>query len=63
MKIGYLEPELRDAASAAFLALTPGAVNQDIPNLPFQRLRRPIFPLDPSFEQPNLSPRVFDPIG
>jgi microcystin degradation protein MlrC len=63
VKIGYLEPELRDAASAAFLALTPGAVNQDIPNLPFQRLQRPIFPLDPSFDQPDLSARVFDPIG
>jgi len=63
VKIGYLEPELKDAASAAFLALTPGAVNQDIPSLPFERLQRPIFPLDPDMPQPDLPVRVFDPIG
>jgi len=62
VKIGYLEPELKDAASAAFLALTPGAVNQDIRNVPFARLQRPIFPLDQGLETPDLSARVFDPI-
>ncbi|HWV25176.1 MAG TPA: M81 family metallopeptidase [Thermomicrobiales bacterium] len=63
VKIGYLEPELKDAASAAFLALTPGAVNQDIPNVPFERLQRPIYPLDPDMEMPELEPRIFSPIG
>lgn len=63
VKIGYLEPQLKEAASAAFLALTPGAVNQDIAGLPFERLQRPIYPLDPQMEQPDLSARVFDPIG
>ena len=47
VKIGYLEPELRAAAARALLALTPGAVNQDIPRLPYRRVRRPLFPLDP----------------
>lgn len=63
VKIGYLEPELKDAASAAFLALTPGAVNQDIRSLPFERLQRPIFPLDPDMASPDLSPRIFEPIA
>ncbi|HEV2073224.1 MAG TPA: M81 family metallopeptidase [Thermomicrobiales bacterium] len=63
VKIGYLEPELKDAASSAFLALTPGAVNQDIPALPFERLQRPIFPLDPEMSEPDLTPRIFGPIG
>lgn len=59
VKIGYLEPELRALASAAFLALTPGAVDQDIPRLPFRRVQRPIFPLDPDMPEPDLTPRVF----
>lgn len=46
VKIGYLEPELQALAKHAFLALTPGAVNQDIPSLPFRRVVRPVFPLD-----------------
>lgn len=50
VKIGYLEPELRALAKHAFLALTPGAVNQDIPSLPFSRVQRPLFPLDPAMQ-------------
>jgi len=60
VKIGYLEPELQAAARSAFLALTPGAVNQDVANLPYHRLRRPMFPLDRGFSwEPRA--RVFDP--
>lgn len=62
VKIGYLEPELKDAASAAFLALTPGAVNQDIPSLSFRHVQRPLYPLDPDMDQPDITPRVFEPI-
>lgn len=50
IKIGYLEPDLKRAAPRAFLALTPGAVDQAITRLPFRRIRRPIFPLDPAME-------------
>ncbi len=46
IKIGYLEPDLKRHAPRAFLALTPGAVDQAIERLPFQRVRRPLFPLD-----------------
>jgi microcystin degradation protein MlrC len=58
VKIGYLEPELRQAARHAFLALTPGAVNQDIPSLRYARVERPIFPLDRMFT-PDLTARLF----
>jgi microcystin degradation protein MlrC len=46
VKIGYLEPDLKRAAPRAFLALTPGAVDQAIERLPFRRIARPVFPLD-----------------
>jgi microcystin degradation protein MlrC len=46
VKIGYLEPDLKRAAPLALLALSPGAVDQAIERLPFQRIRRPIYPLD-----------------
>lgn len=48
IKIGYLEPDLKRHAPRALLALTPGAVDQAIARLPFQRVRRPLFPLDPT---------------
>jgi microcystin degradation protein MlrC len=47
IKIGYLEPDLKAAAPLALLALSPGAVDQAIERLPFQRIGRPIYPLDP----------------
>jgi microcystin degradation protein MlrC len=47
VKIGYLVPDLKQAAAHALLALTPGAVNQDIPSLSYHRVQRPIYPLDP----------------
>jgi microcystin degradation protein MlrC len=47
VKIGYLVPDLKRAAPRAFLALSPGAVDQAIERLPYQRIRRPIYPVDP----------------
>jgi microcystin degradation protein MlrC len=49
VKIGYLEPELRAAARRAYLALTPGAVDQAVERLPYRRLQRPMFPMDRGF--------------
>ncbi|MET8865484.1 M81 family metallopeptidase [Nonomuraea sp. NPDC004580] len=46
VKIGYLEPELFEAAAGWMLALTPGGVDQDLHRLPYRNLKRPIFPLD-----------------
>ncbi|GAB3976023.1 M81 family metallopeptidase [Plantactinospora veratri] len=49
VKIGYLEPELFEAAGDWLLALTPGGVDQDIERLPYRHLLRPVFPLDRDF--------------
>jgi len=54
VKIGYLVPEIRDMSAHALLALTPGAVNQDIRSLPFERVTRPVYPLDEAFAEPDL---------
>jgi microcystin degradation protein MlrC len=59
VKIGYLEPELRRLARHALLALTPGAVDQDIPSLTYTRVLRPIYPLDPDMPDPALDVQVF----
>ncbi len=47
VKMGYLVPELAALARAAYLALSPGAVNQEIVNLGHERIGRPMFPFDP----------------
>jgi len=47
VKIGYLVPELKAMAQKAYLALSPGAVNQDIVKLPYKRIERPCYPFDP----------------
>ncbi|SIQ79986.1 M81 family metallopeptidase [Micromonospora avicenniae] len=49
VKIGYLEPELFDAAGDWLLALTPGGVDQDLVRLPYRNVVRPMFPLDRDF--------------
>ncbi len=49
VKLGYLFPALRDIAPKAIMALSPGISNEVIEDLPFHRVRRPIFPLDRDF--------------
>jgi microcystin degradation protein MlrC len=46
VKMGYLAPEVAQLARRALLALSPGAVNQDIEHLPYKRIQRPMFPMD-----------------
>lgn len=46
VKIGYLVPELAALAGTALLALSPGAVPQDLSSLSYCHLDRPVFPLD-----------------
>ena len=46
VKVGYLVPELKAMAKMSYLALSPGAVNQDIVALPFKRIQRPCYPFD-----------------
>ncbi|MHB0874454.1 MAG: M81 family metallopeptidase [Anaerolineae bacterium] len=47
IKRGYLEPLFQAIAPRAILALSPGATNCDLTQLPYRRVRRPIYPLDP----------------
>ena len=46
VKLGYLEPCFRDIAAKAILATTKGCSNQVLENIPYKKVRRPIFPLD-----------------
>lgn len=57
VKIGYLEPELYDMRGDWLMALTPGGVDQDLLRLPYKRVQRPIYPLDPDMADPDLSAR------
>ena len=50
VKIGYLEPELFEAAGDWLLALTPGGVDQHLARLPYHHVVRPVFPLDRDFD-------------
>ena len=43
-----LDTLLRRLAARSLMALSPGAVSQDIVNLPFKRIRRPMYPFDPA---------------
>jgi microcystin degradation protein MlrC len=58
VKVGYLVPELFDAAKGWVLALTPGGVDQDIVRLGQTRLDRPIYPLDAHMPDPDLAPVI-----
>lgn len=58
VKIGYLVPDLFDAAKGWVLALTPGGVDQDVVRLGHYSLARPIFPLDAHMPTPDLEPLV-----
>jgi microcystin degradation protein MlrC len=47
VKSGYLSPELAPLANPGLMALTDGAVPQDVAALPNLRRARPCFPFDP----------------
>lgn len=57
VKIGYLVPELYDMRADWLMALTPGGVDQDLLRLPYKGINRPMYPLDPDMENPDLSAR------
>ena len=58
VKIGYLVPELYQMQADWLMALTPGGVDQDLERLPYKRIRRPMYPLDPDMPDPDLSARL-----
>lgn len=58
VKIGYLVPELYNLRADWIMALTPGGVDQDIENLDYKRLKRPMFPFDKNMKDPDLKARL-----
>ena len=50
VKLGYLYPKLAARAARAILALTPGNSREDIENLTFTKIRRPLWPIDPNYK-------------
>ncbi|MGO8789824.1 MAG: M81 family metallopeptidase [Terriglobia bacterium] len=50
VKAGYLEPEIADIANPNLMALTDGALNQDIEHLPKSRHRVPSYPFVPNLQ-------------
>ena len=58
VKIGYLVPELYDMRADWIMALTPGGVDQDLERLGYERINRPMFPLDKDMEDPDLRARL-----
>lgn len=61
VKLGYLSPELRRAAALALMALSPGFSNLRITQLRYEKVRRPLFPLDQDFSwKPPIYPKKPD---
>ncbi|QGY43182.1 microcystin degradation protein MlrC [Maribellus comscasis] len=58
VKIGYLVPELYNMRADWIMALTPGGVDQDLERLGYQRIHRPMFPLDKEMADPDLSAQL-----
>ncbi len=54
VKLGYLTEELYDMRADWMMAHTRGGVDQELTQLPYQRLERPIYPLDPDMDDPAL---------
>ncbi|MCU1258478.1 MAG: Microcystin degradation protein MlrC-like protein [Bryobacterales bacterium] len=56
VKSGYLSPELAPIANPSLMALSDGAINQDIVHLPANRYRRPSYPFVANL---SFSPKVY----
>jgi microcystin degradation protein MlrC len=50
VKSGYLSPELKPLANPSVMALSDGAINQDLEHLPKNRLRKPSYPFVPNLQ-------------
>jgi len=50
VKNGYLFPSQVAAAASAFMAITPGGTDLDVHRLAFERVERPLYPLDLDFD-------------
>ncbi|MDR2535760.1 MAG: M81 family metallopeptidase [Treponema sp.] len=50
VKLGYLEPCFRSIAARAIMATSKGCSNEVLETIPYQKVRRPLFPLDMDME-------------
>ena len=50
VKLGYLEPCFRNIAARAVMATTKGCSNEVLETIPYKKIRRPLYPLDPDME-------------
>ncbi|MDR0689461.1 MAG: M81 family metallopeptidase [Spirochaetaceae bacterium] len=50
VKLGYLEPCFRSIAARAIMATSRGCSNEVLETIPYQKIRRPLYPLDPDME-------------
>ena len=50
VKLGYLEPELKELAAQSILVLTEGATYEDLEKMKYEKVKRPIYPLDKDFD-------------
>ncbi|MDR2697326.1 MAG: M81 family metallopeptidase [Holophagales bacterium] len=55
VKQGYLVPDWYNMQADWMMAHTRGGVDQDLVNLPFKRVVRPMYPLDPNMADPELN--------
>ncbi|MDR2907802.1 MAG: M81 family metallopeptidase [Bacteroidales bacterium] len=55
VKQGYLVPDWYNMQADWMMAHTRGGVDQDLVNLPYKRVIRPIYPLDPDMPDPALN--------
>lgn len=60
VKLGYLTEELYAMRADWMMAQTRGGVDQELTQLPYKRLERPIYPLDPDMEEPALEVEFID---
>ncbi len=54
VKLGYLTEELYAMRADWMMAHTRGGVDQELEKLPYKRIQRPIYPLDPQMPDPEL---------
>ena len=55
VKQGYLVPDWYNMQAGWMMAHTRGGVDQDLVNLPYKRIVRPMYPLDPNMPDPALN--------
>ncbi len=60
VKLGYLTEELYNMRGDWMMAQTRGGVDQDLEKLPYQRIQRPMYPLDSDMQDPEFKVEFID---